>query len=130
VDALQEASRSDRARANVHRISELGLVQMTRKRTRESLEQALTTGCGHCHGIGRVRSCETLAYGALRALQRDVALRSGGPVTLRVHPDIAAFLLNEGRVALTGAEEMLVCKVTIVADPDCAREEHSVSFDA
>jgi ribonuclease G len=44
VDALQEASRSDRARANVHRISELGLVQMTRKRTRESLEQALTTG--------------------------------------------------------------------------------------
>jgi ribonuclease G len=130
VEALQEASRRDRARANVHRISELGLVQMTRKRTRESLEQALTTGCGHCHGIGRVRSCETLAYAALRALQREVALRSGGPVTLRVHPDVAAFLLNEGRSALSGAEEMLVCKVTIAADPDCGREEHSVAFES
>ncbi|HWP66751.1 MAG TPA: Rne/Rng family ribonuclease [Candidatus Limnocylindria bacterium] len=130
LDALQEAARRDRARTNVHRISELGLVQMTRKRTRESLEQALTTPCPHCHGIGRVRSCETLAYAALRGLQREVALRPGGPATLRVHPDVAAFLLNEGRAALAGAEEMLGCKITIAADPDCAREEHSVAFDA
>jgi ribonuclease G len=129
VDVLQETARRDRARANVHRISELGLVQMTRKRTRESLEQVLTTPCPHCHGIGRVRSCETLAYAALRSLQREIALRGAAPVTLRMHPDVAAFLLNEGRPTLNAAEEFLACKVTIAADPDCARDQHLVAFD-
>src|SRR2546428_12429367 len=57
-DALQEAVRKDKARANVLRISELGLVQMTRKRTRESLEQLLLAPCPHCSGAGRVRSFE------------------------------------------------------------------------
>jgi hypothetical protein len=50
-----------------------GLVQMTRKRTRESLEQLLTTPCRHCHGSGRERSVETLAYEALRQVQRELA---------------------------------------------------------
>jgi ribonuclease G len=129
VDVLQDATRRDRARANVHRISELGLVQMTRKRTRESLEQVLTTPCPHCHGAGRVRSCETLAYAALRSLQREVGLRGPAPVTLRMHPDVAAFLLNDGRPTLNAAEEFLACKVTIAADPDCARDQHLVAFD-
>jgi ribonuclease G len=129
VDALQEATRQDRARANVHRISELGLVQMTRKRTRESLEQLLTTPCPHCHGLGRVRSCETLAHAALRALQREIGLHGAAPATLRVHPDVAAFLLSEGRATLHAAEEFLGTRVTIAADPDCERDAHAVSFD-
>jgi ribonuclease G len=130
VEALQNAAKRDRARANVHRISELGLVQMTRKRTRESLEQVLTTTCAHCHGLGRVRSYETLAYRALRRLQGEVAVHGPGPATLRVHPDVAAFLLNDGRPTLTAAEEFFGCRVTIAADPDVPREEHAVTFDA
>jgi len=130
VDALENALRRDRARSTVHRISELGLVQMTRKRTRESLEQTLTTPCPHCQGIGRVRSCETLAYAALRSVQREVALHGPAPVTLRMHPDVAAFLLNAGRRVLDAAEDFFGCKVTIAADPDCARDQHLVSFDA
>jgi ribonuclease G len=130
VDALENALRRDRARSTVHRISELGLVQMTRKRTRESLEQTLTTPCPHCQGIGRVRSCETLAYAALRSVQREVALHGPAPVTLRMHPDVAAFLLNAGRRILAAAEDFFGCKVTIAADPDCARDQHLVSFDA
>jgi ribonuclease G len=129
VDVLQEAARRDRARTNIHRISELGLVQMTRKRTRESLEQVLTTPCAHCQGIGRVRSCEALAYAALRSVQRERALRDTGAVTLRMHPDVAAFLLNEGRSTLQAAEEFFACTITIVADPTCGRDVHTVSFD-
>jgi ribonuclease G len=129
VDALENALRRDRARSTVHRISELGLVQMTRKRTRESLEQTLTTPCPHCHGIGRVRSCETLAYTALRSVQREVALHGPAPVTLRMHPDVAAFLLNAGRPVLAAAEDFFGCKITIAADPDCAPDQHLVAFD-
>jgi ribonuclease G len=90
-DALQEAVRKDKARSNVLRISELGLVQMTRKRTRESLGQLLTEPCPHCTGAGRVRSVETLAYEALRRVERETTGGSGD-VTLRVPPDVAAFL--------------------------------------
>src|SRR5262249_56210969 len=97
-DALQEAVRKDKARTKVLRISELGLVQMTRKRTRESLEQLLTSPCPHCGGDGRVRSIETLAYDALRRVQREAATSPGaGPVVLRVHPEIAIFLGGPGR---------------------------------
>src|SRR4029077_12346704 len=65
-DALQEAVRADKARSTILQISELGLVQMTRKRTRESLGQLLTSPCAQCDGRGRVRSVETLAFDALR----------------------------------------------------------------
>ena len=130
LETLQEATRQDRARANVHRISELGLVQMTRKRTRESLGQLLTVACPHCDGLGRVRSCETVAYAALRHLRHDVAAHGPGPVTLRVHPEVAAFLLQDDRATLTEAEEFLGCKITIAADPDFDREQHAVGFES
>src|SRR5206468_1131003 len=78
-DALQDAVHRDKARTNVLRISELGLVQMTRKRTRESLEQLLTSPCPHCAGGGRMRSVETLAYDALRRVQREAAAATNSP---------------------------------------------------
>ena len=95
-DALQEALKRDKARANVLQISELGLVQMTRKRTRESLEQLLTVPCAHCNGGGRERAVEALGYDALRKLQREAALHPApARFTLRVPPDVATFLVEQ-----------------------------------
>src|SRR5206468_8203995 len=94
-DALSEALRKDKARSNVLRISELGLVQMTRKRTRESLLQTFTSPCPHCTGGGRVRATETLAYDALRRVQREAAGSEGSRVTVRLHPEVAGFLLEQ-----------------------------------
>src|SRR5947207_4669438 len=78
-DALQEALGKDKARSNVLRISELGLVQMTRKRTADSLEQLLLAPCPHCSGAGRVRSLETLAYDARRRVPREAAGAGNSP---------------------------------------------------
>ena len=83
-----EAMRADKARTNILRISELGLVEMTRKRTRESLGQLLSTPCPHCEGAGRVRSVETLRLrrappGAARGRDRTPA---ASPLVLRVPP--------------------------------------------
>jgi hypothetical protein len=86
-DALREAQRRDKARTSALKISELGLVQMTRKRTRESLGQLLLEPCAHCDGLGRLRAAETIAYGALRRLEHVAGEHASGEVfhDLRSH---------------------------------------------
>ena len=64
--ALQEALRSDKSKTNILKISELGLVEMTRKRTRENLVQQLCQPCPHCEGRGYVLSPESVAFKAMR----------------------------------------------------------------
>jgi len=128
-DALQEAAREDKARSNILRISELGLVQMTRKRTRESLGHALTVPCPHCKGLGRIRSIEMIASSALRRLHHEATARPPStPVTLRVHPDVAAHLLGDGKESIGAIEERTGCRVTIAADPGFSREQHAVEM--
>ncbi|HJQ83299.1 MAG TPA: Rne/Rng family ribonuclease [Candidatus Binatia bacterium] len=130
-DALQEAVRKDKARTNVLRISELGLVQMTRKRTRESLEQLLTSACAHCGGGGRIPSVETVAYDALRRVQREaVGAPKAAPLTLRVHPEVAAFLAAPDRRHLDALERQIGHAVAVEAAPEVAREQAEVSVIA
>ncbi len=123
-DALQEAVRKDRARTNVLRISELGLVQMTRKRTRESLEQLLTSPCQHCGGGGRVRSVETLAYDALRRAQRAAAgSTDAAPIEVHVAPEVASFLTSHAARPAEALRYALGRSVTIVSDSGVLRAE-------
>jgi ribonuclease G len=128
-DALQEAVRRDKARSNVLRISELGLVQMTRKRTRESLEQLLTSACPHCGGGGRLRSIETLAYDALRRVQREAATSAGaGHVVLRVPPEVATFLTEQEPRSLGALERLVGRTVAVEAVAGLARNEVEVTL--
>lgn len=123
-DALQEAVRKDKARSNVLRISELGLVQMTRKRTRESLGQMLNSPCPHCDGFGRIRSAETLAYDALRRVQREAVTREDGtPLVLRIHPEVADFLAHDRPRGLDAVEAAIGRAVIVEPDPDLERGE-------
>ena len=124
-EALQEALRVDKARSTVLEISELGLLQMTRKRTRESLEQILTTPCPTCQDSGRVRSVEMLAYDVLRQAQRLAALDGeASAFVLRVHPEVAAFLRELPAEGGIGAlEELVGRRVSVDADPELERHE-------
>ena len=127
-DALLEALRHDKARTNILRISELGLVEMTRKRTRESLGQLLSAGCPHCEGAGRVRSVETLAYDALRRARHAAAVHVGtGPLVLRVHPDVAEFLTVTGARSLEAFEIAVGRPVTVEAAADLAPADARVT---
>ena len=128
-DALQDAMRRDKARSNVLRISELGLVQMTRKRTRENLEQLLTSPCPTCHGTGRTRSVETLAYDALRRVQREAAAAANSArIALRVHPEVATFLTEQARRSLEALEALVGRTVAVVPVPELAREQVEVEL--
>jgi ribonuclease G len=91
-EALQEELKKDKARTNVLKISELGLVQMTRKRTSESLERQLMEPCFYCDGRGRIRSTESEAYDLLREITRRAIQSGDKKITVRVREDIREFI--------------------------------------
>lgn len=96
TDALRAALKKDKTRSNVRKISELGLVQMTRKRTRESLQQQLCAPCEHCEGTGRIQSVPTTAYRLLRQLRSQVSRQPHTQaVAVRAHQQVVDFLYAE-----------------------------------
>jgi ribonuclease G len=129
--ALKRALTVDKARTNVLQISELGLVEMTRKRVRQDLRALLTQHCPTCRGTGVVKSTETLATEIYRALQAKAAAETppgeGREIVARVHPDLAAYLQGDGRADLERLEAGLEVKITVQATGGQApREEYEL----
>ncbi len=92
---LQEELKRDKARTNVLRISELGLVQMTRKRTSDSLERQLLEPCPYCSGRGRVRSIATEAFDFLREITRHTLQTGQKNIKVKVRDDLREWILRE-----------------------------------
>jgi ribonuclease G len=115
-DALREAQRRDKARTSALKISELGLVQMTRKRTRESLEELLTDPCPHCEGRRVMKSVPTLAAEVLRGVHREARRRSGDDMLLvKVHHGVARYLYDHGARDLEALERRVGIKIVLRA---------------
>ena len=121
--AFNEFLRRDRSKAAVTRISELGLVEMTRKRTRESLLHHLTEPCQHCEGKGYTKSRRTVAYGLLRELRRQGNLIEGDTVLVEVNPDIAQVLAGPDHVYLEEIEKRLQKRIVVKARATFAIED-------
>ncbi len=94
-ERLLETLKADKSRTNVLAINELGLVQMTRKRTRESMERVLTVDCRHCNGLGRVLSGETLVFEMVREIERVYLRRKQKEIKIRLRDDVYEKLMNE-----------------------------------
>ncbi len=114
TDALGQALKRDKARSSMLKISELGLVQMTRKRTRESLEELLTDQCPHCHGRRVVKSVPTLAAEILRGIHRI----AGRPprrdlMVIKVNSAVARYLYDVGARDLETLEKRMGVKVVL-----------------
>ncbi|MCC6746646.1 MAG: Rne/Rng family ribonuclease [Deltaproteobacteria bacterium] len=90
--SLEQALQADRVKSNVLEISALGLVEMTRKRVRESLSRQLTEACPYCEGRGFVKSALTVCYEVLREIRRQAPTLPGQGVLVCVHPDVADLL--------------------------------------
>ena len=112
--SLQEALRSDRAKCNVLEISALGLVEMTRKRVRESLRARLTEPCFYCGGRGYLRARRTVAADALREIQRVARREGSDSVVVHAHPEVIDLLFLEHRGYLEGLEQRLQRHVVLI----------------
>ena len=112
---LKDALKDDRARIQVGRISSFGLMELSRQRRRSSLLEGTTHVCEHCAGTGRVRSIESSALGALRAVEME-ALKGAGEVTLRAPRAVALYILNEKRAHLARLHADQGVFVAVVVD--------------
>jgi ribonuclease G len=129
--ALKRALADDKARTNVMPISELGLVEMTRKRVRQDLRALLTVQCPTCRGSGVTRSDETLAAEVFRAIRAKVAGDTEPvprrEVIVRAHPDVTAYLEGEARADLSRLETALDIKAIVQpVDKQAHREEFEI----
>ena len=114
--ALKRALAQDKARTNVLEISELGLVEMTRKRVRQDLRALLSTRCPTCKGSGVTKSDAALAADVFREVQAKVGTAdeaSGREVVVRAHPDLARYFEGDGQEALTRLARVLDRTITI-----------------
>jgi ribonuclease G len=127
-EALKDALKKDKARTNILKISELGLVEMTRQRTRESLENQLLSPCPHCDGRGRIKSSVTIAYDVLRSIKKQqMNLENGKNIIVRLHPDVANFLYDEKNNSLDNLEREINHKIIIKVSQELRHEQYEIS---
>ncbi len=123
--ALEEILKKDKAKTSLNRISDLGLIEMTRKRTRESLGRLLHEPCFYCDGTGQLQSKETIAYEILREIRRRRNDLPGYSIVINAHPAITDVLLGPERAALQDAENRFMRKIIVTPH----REYHYEQFD-
>jgi ribonuclease G len=119
MDAFDVALKQDKMRSNTLKISELGLVEMTRKRTRASLPQLLTESCPTCDGRGRIVSVTTTAYEAMRRVRQVArAAPEAARIVVRTSAAVAGFLCEEESAAIERLERETACRISIETSDD------------
>jgi len=124
--ALKEHLKKDKARTNVLKISEFGLVEMTRKRTRESLWKTISEECPYCEGTGRIKSRYAICYDILREIQRLKNQKNGHKILIHVNPEVADILLNEEAQMVDSLQEETGREITIRSGKDLHMEQYEI----
>ncbi|MGA2708717.1 MAG: ribonuclease G [Steroidobacteraceae bacterium] len=109
IQALEKALDSDHVKTNISSVSPLGLVEMTRKRTRESLEHVLCRACPTCEGRGFVKTAETVCYEVFREIMRQARQFECQQLMVLAHQDVIERLLDEESASL-GELELIIGK--------------------
>ncbi len=115
--ALDEALRADRSPSKILAFNEFGLVAITRKRVRQSLERTLGQPCPHCAGSGFVKSAFTVCSEIYTEARKMASELEGRQVTLRVNPEVGKTLKARDNTILSDMEEMLGRPVVVRNDP-------------
>jgi len=123
LQALEESLRRDRTKAHILGITELGLVEMTRKKVRQGLDQTLQKQCPYCEGRGKVLSEETMARRVRREIRRILRQSTSDAILIEVHPSVAALVIGSGGQALKELEKDLRKSIFIKGSEDCHIED-------
>lgn len=127
-NALEEAVKSDKSKTNILEISELGLVEMTRKRVRESIGRMMCEPCPYCEGRGYVKSKTTVCHEIFRELRREMLDIRGSKIMLTVHPQVADLLYDEERRGLEELEKNFTKRITVRAKPGFHQEQFEIAI--
>jgi ribonuclease E len=120
---LKDALKDDRARIQMGKISTFGLMEISRQRRRTGVLEGSTHVCEHCQGTGRVRSVESSAVAALRAIEMESVKGGAGAITVRMPTAVGLYILNEKRSYLAGLDANYDLHVSILIDDKLAAAE-------
>ncbi len=123
MQALEEAMRADKAPYKILQFNDFGLVAITRKRVKQSLERTLCSPCPYCEGAGYVKSVQTVIGEILIEAQKIARAIEGKDVLLRVHPDVAKVLKANDNKYLEELEQILSRPVLVKGDPTLHMEK-------
>ncbi|MHC1725742.1 MAG: ribonuclease E/G [Syntrophobacteraceae bacterium] len=126
-NTLRDAMHKDKSKSNILHMSELGLIEMTRKRTKESIAQVLCEPCSYCDGEGYLKSKQTVCYEILRELERQRKDFLGSNVLVMAHPEVAAMFWDEERAPLERVEEKMQARIAVKADPNLHLEQYEIA---
>jgi len=123
---LLEALKKDRAKTNVMPISGLGLVEMTRKRTRDTLVRVMCNTCQYCEGTGSVKTAETVGFEILREVGKVSKNSDANKVSIFTHPEVSSLLSGQAYSMLEVIEENYNKVITVRADNSFHIEQYEV----
>jgi len=124
---LQAEMKRDRSRSRVLQISEFGLVEITRQRTKRSLERVVCRPCPVCSGSGRLKSPETILHEILREVRKLQPVRERAHVVARVHPDVEAFLAGDGAPLMAALATVSGPRLEVLAEAGLRNEQFTLT---
>ena len=127
---LRDGFKSDYARTQLGRISNFGLLEMSRQRLRKSMVEISSEVCAHCAGSGRMRADSSVALAALRRIEESAIENAERVATLRASIPITNFLVNDKRATLTQIEEARDVRIRIQADTDMSHVHYALAWHA
>jgi ribonuclease G len=125
--ALEEELATDPGRSQLLPMSDIGLVQLTRKRTRPSLERTLSRECPYCHGSGRIKSLPTICLEIRRVLLEASEADVGDQISLVVHPEVSHYLQGPFRELLIELEEVHGLQIILRENTLFHQEQYEIS---
>jgi ribonuclease G len=126
--SFQEAMSKDKARINILKISELGLVELSRERTREDIQRLLCEPCHYCEGKGHIRSATTICYEIFREIKRTGGSPRERKIIITAHPSVANLLYDDERQGVEALEKEFKKRIIIKPDTGMHQEHYNISM--
>ncbi len=127
--ALEAAIASDRVKINIADISPLGLVEITRKRTRESLEQVLCEPCHVCRGRGTIKTVQTVCYEILREVLSEYRRYKAHSYTIVAAPAVINLMLDEEARSLADLQDFIDRPISLQSDPYYQQQQYDIALN-
>ncbi|MDF1580522.1 MAG: Rne/Rng family ribonuclease [Desulfuromonadales bacterium] len=125
---LKQTLKTDKAKITVGKISQFGLLEMSRQRMKQTLIEATLLTCPHCNGSGSVKSVETRGVGLLRQIHAGIAKGQIGRVVVEAPLDVVSYLLNAKRGELTELENKHEVEIQILGRTDYFEGQNDIQF--
>lgn len=127
--ALQDAFSGDRSKTNILPMSDLGLIEMTRKRTRENLNRMLSEPCFYCEGKGTLKSKRTICYEIFRDIERECfGLADETPVHVLANPAVEAVMREEEQDSVMDLERRINRRIIMTANKSFHMEQYEITI--